>query len=97
MSEAWQKHEKQLQVSLLLAPNLKPIRQAVTDVLRLCERLSDTWPSVLRSDQPEAVTGMATDFSKSLSFVSAGLRSVSRAGGEAGLQALAERLQWEAG
>ncbi|KAK0934753.1 hypothetical protein LTR29_013684 [Friedmanniomyces endolithicus] len=98
MGEIWTNHDKRLMGSLLLSSNLNPIRNAITDMLRLCESLADAWPLLLGgATSSEAVTGMSEGFSKSLSFVSAGLRGVSRAGGELMLEALAESLQYHGG
>ncbi|TKA65023.1 hypothetical protein B0A55_10568 [Friedmanniomyces simplex] len=98
MAEIWASHDKRLQASLLLTPKLAPIRDAITSILRLCESLADAWSLLLDSDaSSEAVAGMTATFNKSLSFISAGLRGVSRAGGEPALEALSERLQWSGG
>ncbi|KAK0265570.1 hypothetical protein LTS09_000806 [Friedmanniomyces endolithicus] len=98
MGEIWANHDKRLKSSLLLPPSLTPIRDAIAGMLRLCESLADAWPLLLNgATSPEAVMGMSEDFNKTLSFVSAGLRGVSRAGGEPMLEALVESLQYSGG
>ncbi|KAK3643991.1 hypothetical protein LTR56_009843 [Elasticomyces elasticus] len=98
MAEIWATHDKHLRLCLLLAPNVAPLIDAVKHILRLSESLEDAWPSLLdQSTSLPAVTRMAAEFDKILAFVAAGLRSVSRAGGVPALEALAERLQWNAG
>ena len=42
----------------------------------------------------ETVSAIKAEFEKSTSFIVAGLRGISRAGGNAALEALAERLEW---
>ncbi|KAK0770479.1 hypothetical protein LTR91_005064 [Friedmanniomyces endolithicus] len=98
MGGIWANHDKRLKISLLLSPSLTPIRDAIAGMLQLCESLADSWPLLLNgATSPEAVMGMSEDFNKSLSFVSAGLRGVSRAGGEAMLEALGESLRCSVG
>ncbi|KAK4890523.1 hypothetical protein LTR27_010804 [Elasticomyces elasticus] len=98
MAEIWATHDKHLRLCVLLAPNVAPLMDAVKHILRLSESLEDAWPSLLdQSTSLPAVTRLAAEFNKNLAFVAAGLRSVSRAGGETALEALAERLQWNAG
>ena len=43
MVTVYAEHKKRLEMSLLLTPKLKPIRDAVTDVLELCEMFAATW------------------------------------------------------
>ncbi|KAK1080484.1 hypothetical protein LTR48_007759, partial [Friedmanniomyces endolithicus] len=75
MGEIWANHDKRLKSSLLLSPSLTPIRDAIAGMLQLCESLADSWPLLLNgAASSEAVMGMAEDFSRSLSFISAGLR-----------------------
>ncbi|KAK4953976.1 hypothetical protein LTR10_008580 [Elasticomyces elasticus] len=97
MAEIWATHDKHLRLCLLLASNVAPLMDAVKHILRLSENLEDAWLSLDQSTSLPAVTRMAAEFDKNLAFVAAGLRSVSRAGGETALEALAERLQWNAG
>ncbi|KAF2483326.1 Spc98 family-domain-containing protein [Neohortaea acidophila] len=104
MADLWREHHKQMETSLLLAPGLRPIHDAVMDILVLCEHFTVIWDGVVDGSQakgtPNAqestvvLSNLRTSAQKSLSFVSAGLRSVSRAGGDSALEALAERLQW---
>ncbi|KAK5741733.1 hypothetical protein LTR17_003724 [Elasticomyces elasticus] len=98
MAEIWATHDKHLRLCLLLALNVAPLMDAVKHILKLSESLEDAWPSLLdQSTSLAAVTRMAAEFDKNLAFVAAGLRSVSRAGGETAFEALAERLQWNTG
>lgn len=48
MASVWAQYEKQLPVALLLAPNLSPIKDAVVDVLELCERFAKVWKQTTR-------------------------------------------------
>ncbi|KAK0276706.1 hypothetical protein LTR35_002847 [Friedmanniomyces endolithicus] len=98
MGEVWANHDKRLKSSLLLSPSLTPIRNAIAGMLQLCESLAEAWSLLMNGARsPEAVMGMSEDFNKTLSFVSAGLREVSRAGGEAMLEALGESLRSSVG
>ncbi|KAK1811284.1 hypothetical protein LTR12_014356 [Friedmanniomyces endolithicus] len=98
MGGIWANHDKRLKGSLLLSSSLTPIRSAIAGMLRLCESLADAWPVLLGgASSSEAVMGMSEDFNKSLSFVSAGLRGVGRAGGEPMLDPLAGSLQYSGG
>ncbi|KAK3111309.1 hypothetical protein LTR53_013578 [Teratosphaeriaceae sp. CCFEE 6253] len=65
MAQIWQKYDKRLQLCLLLAPSLAPFRDAVSEVLQLCERLADAWPALLGDGSSAGmVTGMTTEFDK---------------------------------
>ncbi|KAK3714100.1 hypothetical protein LTR37_008129 [Vermiconidia calcicola] len=43
MADVWASYEKRLETSLLLAPNMKPMREAITGHLELCESLTIAW------------------------------------------------------
>ncbi|KAK5137806.1 hypothetical protein LTR08_007378 [Meristemomyces frigidus] len=108
MAWTWANYAKRLPIALLLASNLRPIKDAVVNILEKCERSSELWKQVVTtphewsSSSPTATTQhgavdptpLVEDFNRALSFVTAGLRSVSRAGGESMLETLAERLEW---
>lgn len=117
MADIWAQHEKQVEASLLLTPNLKPLRDAVVGVLKLYEQFCDAWRSLMtkaKSGESHAsnagdeqggtgsdstaearnLTALQSDLEKSLSFITAGLRATSRAGGNTALEALADRLDW---
>ncbi|KAK0264886.1 hypothetical protein LTR91_003630 [Friedmanniomyces endolithicus] len=98
MGEIWTNHDKRLKSCLLLSTGMTPIRSAIAGILALCESLADAWPLLLNgATASQAAMGMSENFNKSLSFVSAGLRGVGRAGGEPMLEALAESLQYHGG
>nr|OQO17213.1 hypothetical protein B0A51_15848 [Rachicladosporium sp. CCFEE 5018] len=93
--------------ALLLGANVKPIRDALVSILTLCvdtATLSDGAVDVKhRSEDSGGKTGlqkiadMESEYKASLSFATAGVRSLSRVGGEAMLEMLADRLDWLAG
>ncbi len=106
MADVWARHEKQLEVGVLLSEKLKPLHDALLSHLELCERFLDAWWEirVARSGEEHGVENvessmsafsrLAEEGSRSLAFITAGLRSVSRAAGNVALQILAERLEW---
>ncbi|KAK5111320.1 hypothetical protein LTR62_005160 [Meristemomyces frigidus] len=96
MASAWQDYETKLQTSLLLTRKLSPIRNAVIGILELCERCAPKLDFVLQDSSLYVnFTATVDEMDKALSFVVAGLRAVSRAGGEASLATLAENLDWK--
>jgi gamma-tubulin complex component 5 len=116
MVQIWITYQRRLQTVLLLAPNLAPIRNAITEIFESCEQFAGIWNSALPASSSSAglsssemaqnptpqqprsdASTLLMQFEKSLSFISAGLRGVSRAGGESALEALAERLDWRGG
>jgi gamma-tubulin complex component 5 len=98
MAAAWSTYETQLQMGLLVAPRLSPIRDAVTGILELCERFATAWESLLAGRQTDNLTSnMERELEKSTAFVIAGVRGVSRAGGQLALESFAERLAWSRG
>lgn len=106
MATIWQAHENSVEMSLLIAEKLKPVRDAVVSLLEICERLMRVFhrfpaPSEEGADEGEDevsehddVHDMQREVDRSLSFVTAGLRGIGRAGGNAALEQLAERLEW---
>lgn len=121
MATIWEAHEKHMETSLLLASNLKPVREAVTNILELCERHAELWQEIHSKALAESrenggyteeynetnLDNKAVSHTKSsdvytsrneadrvLAFLMAGLRSISRADGNAALEALVERLDW---
>ncbi|KAJ9629314.1 hypothetical protein H2203_001687 [Taxawa tesnikishii (nom. ined.)] len=116
---------------LLLAENLKPIKESLIFLLDVCEDAAALWsittqhfiPAISASSCPRgraddgledtvdsepgtptkahasagpkrSVPELRADYDRNLSFAIAGLRGVSRAGGEGALSVLAERLEW---
>ncbi|KAF7192915.1 putative agmatine deiminase [Pseudocercospora fuligena] len=87
MVDVWANYSKSLETSLLVSTKLEPIRDAITGMLELTELLAKT-------TNPDSITVMQDQFERSLKFLIAGIRGVSRAGGESALETLAERLEW---
>ncbi|KAM3417692.1 Spindle pole body component [Cercospora zeina] len=87
MVSIWQHYQGRLQMSLLLSPKLEPVRDAVTGMLELSETLA-------RTTRLGSIAALQDQFDRSLKFLVAGLRGLSRAGGDVALEALAERLEW---
>ncbi|KXT11049.1 hypothetical protein AC579_1975 [Pseudocercospora musae] len=90
MVGVWANYSKSLETSLLLSTRLEPVRDAITGMLELSELLA-------RTCSPDSIVVLQDQFEKSLNFLIAGIRSVSRAGGESALETLAERLEWSVG
>ncbi|OQO13881.1 hypothetical protein B0A48_00756 [Cryoendolithus antarcticus] len=90
--------------ALLLGANVMPIRDALVSILTLCERFATLPDGVVdvtrRSEDSDGKTGlkkiadMESEYKASLPFATAGVRSLSRVGGEAMLEMLADRLEW---
>ncbi|KAK3679739.1 hypothetical protein LTR78_000115 [Recurvomyces mirabilis] len=96
MATIWSDYEKRLQTSLLLTPKLAPIREAVVGVLELCEQTAPAIAAILEERSSVANSAdVAEELDRGLAFVVAGLKAVSRAGGETHLAMLAERLTWK--
>ncbi|KXS98247.1 hypothetical protein AC578_6279 [Pseudocercospora eumusae] len=87
MVDVWTNYSKSLENSLLLSARLEPVRDAITGMLELSELLAKT-------TNPDSIAVLQDQFEKSLSFLIAGIRGVSRAGGDSALETLAERLEW---
>ncbi|KAK4622063.1 hypothetical protein CLAFUW4_07478 [Fulvia fulva] len=83
MVAIWAEYEKRLQLGLLLTSNMAPVRGVILEILAMSELLS-----LKRS------ADLQGQLEKDLPFLVAGIRAVSRAGGEAALEVLAERLDW---
>lgn len=107
MAAVWITHIKHIDMALLLAQKLNPIREAIIGCLELCERFAMMWPRIAGSQtvteenaQPlpsrRDFAGMRQELDKSVSFIIAGVRSVGRASGNKMLEELAERLEWMA-
>ncbi|KAK4565882.1 hypothetical protein LTR86_003731 [Recurvomyces mirabilis] len=97
METIWSDYGKRLQTSLLLTPKLAPIREAVVGVLELCEQTAPAIAAILEERSSVAIwADVAEKLDRALAFVVAGLKAVSRAGGEVNLAMLAERLAWKA-
>lgn len=93
-------HKRRLESVLLLSANLDPIREAMVSGLVLCEQFGSVWDAALemRSDPSSqlrvgsSLRRLQKEFRSTVGFVAAGVRNVSRVGGEALLAALAEQL-----
>ncbi|KAH9831111.1 Spindle pole body component [Teratosphaeria destructans] len=103
MASIWSAYTTRLLDTMLLAQKLTPIRRAVMEILQECEHFGRLFQSASISrlqrtpkdgDSAETMLGR---FGKTVAFIKAGLRGVSRASGETALEALADRLNWEAG
>jgi gamma-tubulin complex component 5 len=94
-------HKKRLETALLITPNLGPIREAMVAGLVLCERFGSIWDAVVAMDprhssQPRAertLRQLRKELLDIVGFLAAGVRNVSRVGGETLLEALAEQLE----
>lgn len=95
MVAAYAAHKSRLETSLLLSEKLKPIREAIVSALELCEKFEPLWDGVTQEngDSQMALRSLQRDFASTLGFVTAGVRNVSRVGGETLLENLAERLE----
>ncbi|EME42955.1 hypothetical protein DOTSEDRAFT_72396 [Dothistroma septosporum NZE10] len=83
MAAIWADYEKRLQTGLLLTSSMTPVRDVILDILAMNELLP-----------ARRTTELQDQLEKSLPFLVSGLRAISRAGGEPGLEVLAERLDW---
>lgn len=94
-------HKKRLETALLLSANLGPIREAMISGLVFCEQFGPMWDAVMaaefeQSSQPRAertLRQLQKELYRTVSFLAAGVRNVSRVGGETLLEALAEQLE----
>ncbi|KAK6440262.1 hypothetical protein LTR95_003510 [Oleoguttula sp. CCFEE 5521] len=90
--------------ALLLGAKVKPIRDALVSILTVCVNFATFSDAAVdverRSEDSDGKTGlqkiadMESEYKASLSFATAGVRSLSRVGGEAMLEMLADRLAW---
>jgi hypothetical protein len=94
-------HRKRLETALLLSANLAPIREALVSGLVCCEKFGPMW-DVVMAMKPERDSQLGAEKSlrhlqkelhRTVSFLVAGVRNVSRVGGEVLLEALAEQLE----
>ncbi|KAM0707403.1 hypothetical protein Q7P35_004048 [Cladosporium inversicolor] len=94
-------HKKRLETALLLSSNLSPVREAMVSGLVLCEQFGPMWDAVMSNDADEgshlkadrALRRLQKELQMTVSFLAAGVRNVSRIGGETLLEALAEQLE----
>lgn len=86
MAIVWADHERRLETSLLLSKRLAPVRDAVIRILELSEVHAGTIG-------PRSVNGLLEQYQRDMAFLIAGVRGVSRAGGEPSLEMLAEKLE----
>lgn len=101
MVEAYAAHKKRLGIALLLSPNLSPVREALVSGLVLCEQFGPVWDDLMREDPEQsshlranrALRRLRKELQSTVSFLAAGVRNVSRVGGETLLEALAEQLE----
>jgi len=94
-------HRKRLETALLLSANLSPVREAMVSGLVLCEQFGPMWDALmneeldsdshLRADR--ALRRLQKELQSTVSFLAAGVRNVSRVGGETLLEVLAEQLE----
>jgi gamma-tubulin complex component 5 len=94
-------HKKRLETALLLSANLSPVREAMVSGLVLCEQFGSMWDALmseeldsdsrLRADR--ALRRLQKELRSTVSFLAAGVRNVSRVGGETLLEVLAEQLE----
>ena len=96
MTDAWAAHIKAMDTVLLLAQKFKPIRETITNCFELCERFASLWGNAGQSgnDINNGFAVMQEELDRSISFITAGVRSVGRASGSRMLEELAERLDW---
>jgi gamma-tubulin complex component 5 len=94
-------HKKRLETALLLSANLSPVREAMISGLVLCEQFGPMWDGVMTEELDSnsqlranrALRRLQTELQSTISFLAAGVRNVSRVGGETLLEALAEQLE----
>jgi gamma-tubulin complex component 5 len=94
-------HKERLETSLLLSTNLSPIREAMVSGLVLCEQFGSIWDAVMSEELDQnshiragrALRRLQKELQSTMSFLAAGVRNVSRVGGESLLEALAEHLE----
>jgi hypothetical protein len=94
-------HKKRLETALLLSANLSPVREAIISGLVLCEQFGPMWDAVMSEESDSnsnlkarsALRRLQKELQSTVSFLAAGVRNVSRVGGETLLEALAEQLE----
>jgi gamma-tubulin complex component 5 len=94
-------HRKRLETALLLSANLAPIREALVSGLVCCEKFGPMWDAVMAVESKRdsqlraerALRQLQKELHRTVGFLAAGVRNVSRVGGEVLLEALAEQLE----
>jgi gamma-tubulin complex component 5 len=94
-------HKKRLETALLLSANLTPVREAMVSGLVLCIQFGPMWDAVMSEESDSnshlkidrALRRLQKELQSTVSFLAAGVRNVSRVGGETLLEALAEQLE----
>ena len=94
-------HKKRLETALLLSTNLSPVREAMVSGLVLCEQFGPMWDAAMneKSDPnshikvDRALRRLQKELQSTVSFLAAGVRNVSRIGGDTLLEVLAEQLE----
>jgi hypothetical protein len=94
-------HKKRLETALLLSANLSPIREAMVSGLVLCEQFEPMWKAVMTEELDSnsrlranrTLRRLQKELHSTMSFLAAGVRNVSRVGGETLLEALAQQLE----
>ena len=94
-------HKKRLETALLLSANLSPVRDAMVSGLVLCEQFGPMWDAVMSEESDSnshpkidrALRRLQKELQSTVGFFAAGVRNVSRVGGETLLEALAEQLE----
>lgn len=101
MIQVYAAHKKRLETALLLSANLSPVREALISGLVLCEQFGPMWDAEMSDDADEGshlradrtLRRLQKELQGTISFLAAGVRNVSRVGGETLLEALAEQLE----
>ena len=94
-------HQKRLETALLLSANLSPVREAIISGLILCEQFGPMWDALMGGDSDSdshlkadrALRRLQKELRSTVGFLAAGVRNVSRVGGETLLEVLAEQLE----
>lgn len=86
MTMIWAEYERRLETGLLLAKRLGPVQDAIIRVLEMSETLTS-------ATGVSSVSGILQRYHREIAFLIAGVRGVSRAGGDSNLEMLVERLE----
>jgi hypothetical protein len=94
-------HKKRLETALLLSSNFSPVREAMVSGLVLCEQFGPMWDAVMSEESDSnshlkidrALRRLQKELQSTVSFLAAGVRNLSRVGGETLLEALAKQLE----
>ncbi|KAF1346024.1 Spc98 family-domain-containing protein [Delphinella strobiligena] len=95
MIAAYDAFEENLEARLLLRNNLQPIFQTLFGIMSLSEEFILIWIQLIKEVSPRAIRDVAIlsqEYERQLHFAIAGLRGVSRVGGEPSWTLLAEKL-----